>query len=263
MAYLTNSTSTLVFILLSVSTFASIETSESIYEKCNTSGITFNCSGVGLLEIPEQRHIPLYIESLDLSNNHISNVTLLDFPALSSKLSTLDLSNNQISVLKNNAFKFLEQLVHLNLSQNLVSGRNLDERMFLDLTKLLYLDMEKNPIRYLKKDTFHFMQLPAITSLDLSHCEISEMEVSSIDLPSLEWLDLSWNQLETFSRDSFVMLKNLKTLDMSHNRLSVLKEVPYMPELVTWFLDSNGMEEIEIREEIEDYADHLEKLYLR
>lgn len=253
----------LVIIVLTLSSHISTTDSESIYGKCSNAGYTFNCSGVGLADIPDGEHIPSYMKELDFSYNHISNVTFLNYPALSSSLSTIDLSNNQISVLKNDAFKLLTNLNSLDLSNNLISGTNLVERMFFDLKRLHHLNMEKNPLRRLKKDTFSFMELPAVDYLDLSHCEISEMEVSSLDLPSLQYLDLSWNKLQSFDKESFRMLVNLKTLDMSHNRVSVLNQVPYIPALVTWILDSNGMETVEIREGLEDYAEHIESLYLR
>lgn len=253
----------LVIIILTLSSSISTVESESIYGKCSNAGQTFNCSGVGLADIPDGEHIPTYMEILDFSYNHINNVTFLNYPALSSSLSTINLSNNQISVLKNDAFKLLTNLISLDLSNNLISGSNLTERMFFDLKKLHYLNMEKNPLRLLKKDTFSFMELPAVHHLDLSHCEISEMEASSLDLPSLQYLDLSWNKLQSFDKASFRMLVNLKTLDMSHNRVRVLDQVPYIPALVTWILDSNGMETVEIREDLEDFADNIESLYLR
>ncbi|XP_045209567.2 phospholipase A2 inhibitor-like isoform X2 [Mercenaria mercenaria] len=258
-----SSSSTIVLIILSVSSFVSIETTESIYGKCDNPDHTFNCSGVGLLEIPGGEHIPSYMETLDLSNNHISNISFLNYPTLSSSLSKLNLSNNQIYIVKKDAFKLLTNLVTLDLSNNLIFGPDLDESMFYDLKKLQYLILEKNPIRHIKKDTFTFMELPAVRYFDLSHCEISELEAGSLDLPSLEHLDLSWNKLQNFKSDSFRMLVNLQTLDMSHNRITVLEQVPHMPELIIWILDNNGMERIAIRDDLIDFTDSLQKLYLR
>lgn len=252
----------IVFILV-LSTAVTIETSGSIYGQCKHDTLTFNCSGIDLQEIPEETDIPSSTEILDLSSNSIRNITLLNYPALKNTLSTLNLSKNQISVLTNDAFKFLTSLVELDLSRNVIEGKSLEENMFYDLKKLKVLNMEKNPLRYIKKDTFVFMELPSLLSLDLSHCEISDMEAGSIDLPSLEFLDISWNMISTFSMDAFKMLTNLQTLDMSHNMIHVLSEVPYMPALDTWILDSNNMEKIEIKEGIENYADKLKNLYLR
>lgn len=252
-----------IFIILSVSVLVLMVTSESIYGKCDNSKNTFNCSGVGLTEIPSGDHIPSYMETLDLSNNHISNITFTDYPIVGNALSLLNLSNNQIYKIKRDAFDRFTNLVTLDLSNNLIYGPDLEEKMFNYLKKLKYLNMEKNPIRRIKKDTFTFYELPSIKIFDLSHCEIGELGVGSLDLPSLEHLDLSWNKLKSFKEDSFRMLVSLKTLDMSHNRITVLDEVPHMPELISWTLDNNAMEKVQIRDDIVNNADNLQKLSLR
>lgn len=252
-----------VFLTLSASVFALTATSDSIYGECDNSKNTFNCSGVGLTEIPSGDHIPSYMETLDLSNNHISNINFTGYPMVGNALSLLNLSNNQIYKIKRDAFDHFTNLVTLDLSKNLIFGPDLEERMFNYLKMLKYLNMERNPIRHIKKDTFTFYELPSIKNLDLSHCEIGELEAGSLDLPPLEHLDLSWNKIGSFKEDSFRMLVSLKTLDMSHNRIRVLDEIPHMPELVSWILDNNGMEKVQIRDDIINNADNLQKLYLR
>ncbi|XP_045209568.2 slit homolog 2 protein-like [Mercenaria mercenaria] len=255
--------SNVLCIILSISSVLAVEMTVDKSGKCRHTETIFNCSGIGLFDIPAAEEIPIQIETLDVSNNHIRNISLINRHTLGKSLSSLNLSNNHVSVIQENTFNDFTHLVFLDLSNNLISGRSLNDMVFTDLRKLLHLILRGNPLRLVQKDTFSFMELPELAHLDLSHCGISELEIDSFDVRSLEYLDLSWNQLQTFKKGAFRMLPALKILDLSHNRISVLNEIPYMPELVTWILDSNGMETIEIRDDVEDYADNLQELYLR
>lgn len=250
-------------IFVSIVTFLYTESSEDFTAKCQGEANTFNCSGVGLLGLPNTNAIPENTETLDISHNQISNLTFLKNTVLGNSLKILDLSYNKISAVEDEGFIFLTKLTSLNLSNNLISGLRLNEAKFKFLNKLLFLSLRENPLKLVKTDTFNFLEFPSLKHLDLSHCEIRELETDSFDLPTLEYLDLSWNQMHVFTEDSFRMMTNLKTLDMSNNRISVLNEVPYMPEVVTWNLDDNLIENIEIRSKVENYADNLQTMLLR
>lgn len=250
-------------IFLSLVTLLYTESSADFTAKCQSVANTFNCSGVGLLGLPDRNAIPENTETLDVSNNQISSLTFLNSSILGDSLKYLDLSNNKISAVEDEGFILLTKLISLNLSNNLISGRSLNEAKFKFLNKLLFLNLRENPLKMVKTDTFNFLEFPSLKLLDLSHCEIRELETDSFDLPTLEYFDLSWNQIHVLTEDSFRMLTNLKILDMSNNRISVLNEVPYMPEVVTWNLDDNLIESIEIRAEVEDYAENLQTLFLR
>ncbi|WAR05169.1 PXDN-like protein, partial [Mya arenaria] len=59
------------------------------------------------------------------------------------------------------------------------------------------------------------------------------------------------------------MLNDLKTLDMSHNLIKVFDTVPHLPELQTWYLDSNLIETVHVGDHIWTYAESLQNLYMR
>lgn len=228
---------------------------------CTHSGDVFNCSGAGISTLPE---LPRGTKVLDLSGNHIQNISMPQTNPDSYKgLLFLDLSKNNIALLKENDFQFLNNLQTLDLSGNQIQGVSLEPEVFNGLDKLKNLTLEGNPLGSVKIRTFHFMQLFSLTYLDLSHCGISSLEKESIMIPTLEHLDLSWNKLTTFSDVMLDMVTSLVLLDMSHNSLKVIDDIPYLPRLRTWILDSNGMEEVHIKEDLQYRADGLENLYLR
>ncbi|XP_052252992.1 vasorin-like isoform X2 [Dreissena polymorpha] len=227
-----------------------------------SSDKTANFTGQGLSQVPTGDSIPDDTENIDLSENSISNLTLVGYNNLKS-LKTFNISRNQISELTPNAFKDLTALMVLDLSRNNIKGELLEEHMFVDLRKLETLNLEQNPMLILKSNVFNFMELPSLKRLDVSHCDIFVLERSSIDLPTLEYLDLSWNALTKVNKEAFRMMADLKTLDMSHNRIKVLDTVPYLPAIQTWNLDSNLIEEVHIKDQIWQRADTIENLYLR
>ena len=230
--------------------------------ECRVMDGVYSCVGIGITEIPGGGHIPSTTTFIDFSDNHISNVTFLDYGALD-LLVTFNISNNQIDRLDADAFDTLTTLRVLNMSKNLLNGRRLEEHMFMDLRSLKELYLSQNPIEILKENLFNFMELPSIKILDLSSCSIHTIEESAIDLPSLVHLDLSWNLISLIDKSTLRMLNQLETLDLSHNRLKVFDTIPHLPELVTLNLDNNLIETVAVGENIWNYADSLQYLYMR
>lgn len=250
-------------ILSAVVAFTLMTSSLADIGRCdNSDTVVFNCSGVELTTIPSYRHVPSYYHILDFSNNYISNVSKLEFLP-NNNITTLLLNDNKISRIEPKAFALLKNLTKLDLSGNVLEGHTLDESQFDDLQKLERLVMERNPLHLVRKDTFHFMELFALKHLDLSHCYISEIEYNAIDVPSLEYLDLSWNNLKTIHNNSFTLLHKLKTFDLSHNQLTVLDQVPYLPELQVWVLDNNKINKVSVSQRIHHVADNLKTIYIR
>ena len=230
---------------------------------CDNSGeVIFNCSGVGLEIIPSEEHVPNYYETLDFSNNQIRVVSRLNYSSDNAVI-TLILANNQIKLIEPNAFVKMTNLLTLDVSGNSLDGRNIEEKQFNDLQKLQMLNMSRNPMERIGEDTFSFLELASLGHLDLSHCDINRIEDGAIDLPHLKYLDLSWNKLTQIHKDSFRMLVDLNTLDLSHNQLTMLDQVPYLPEIKVLNLDHNLISYVSVREEIRNLADSLERMYIR
>ncbi|XP_060563166.1 chaoptin-like [Ruditapes philippinarum] len=255
--------SKIVCIVITFSTVVATDIASSKFTKCFQNENIFNCSGQELLTLPETDYIPSNIATLDVSFNNLVNISFLNYHELSYSVLTLNLSHNRISVISSNAFKSLNNTLYLDLSNNLVSGHTLKDMDLSDLRRLRHLKLSHNPLKVIHSDTFNFLEYPSVTYLDLTNCEIKELESESMEIRSLEYLDLSWNQLAAFKESSFHMMPSLKTLDLSHNWITVLNEMPYMPELIILSLDNNAIETIAIKKRIEDFSDNLQELYLR
>ena len=228
----------------------------SLFSKCSQQDGIVNCTHTGLTEIPQNLG---EIEVLDLSGNQLTVIETVDIEGLQ----TLNLSDNTIINIHNSAFSHLDSLRSLDLSGNRLTGDSLREAVFEGLNSLASLNLERNPLQRIRKDTFDFMTLLDVQYLDLSHCQISEIESYGIHLPSLKYLDLRWNSLESFNDEMIHGLTSLVTLDLSHNHIRVLDEIPIMPSLETWILDSNGIEKLHIQTDLEYRAENLKNLYLR
>ena len=230
---------------------------------CDLVNTTYNCSGRYLTKLPPQDRIPSGIKQLDLSGNHLRNISFLNHTTVLKTLEVLILKDNRISFLADDSFGALSNLEVLDLSGNSLEGKNLESAMFSELLSLRSLNMERNPMFIVKEGLFDFYNLPKIEDLDLSHCLLEDIQDGGIDLPKLLHLDLSWNKLTVFHPDSFRMLVDLRTLDLSHNHFKFFEQVPFLPEIRTINLDSNSIETVNISNAVWQFADSLERLYIR
>ncbi|GAB6024667.1 hypothetical protein CHUAL_009802 [Chamberlinius hualienensis] len=162
-------------------------------------------------------------------------------------LTQLDLSRNRISKLHDQMF--VESLEQLNLRDNLL-GDQLNPvfttESFSKLTKLRYLDLGHNRIRAI--DDGLFKNTENIQQLLLDHNQLNEIPIPSLrnlnNLLTLELqnnrigaltmakfsngvspiltFNLSSNVITHVSPSAFLGLSNLETLDLSHNKLSLM-----------------------------------------
>lgn len=229
---------------------------------CDKSNVVLNCSGVNLRIFPSQEEVPYQCQNLDLSNNLITSISRLNF-SKTNTIETLNLANNIINKIQAYAFEQMTNLVTLDLSGNKLDGHGMNEDQFQILGKLRKLSMQRNPLRFIGKSTFNFIELPTIKYLDLSFCSISHIEAEGLILPDLEYLDLSWNELTVFSKDSFRMMDELRILDLSHNQIQILNEVPHLPEIRILNFDYNEISNVSLRDPVWYLADSLEELCIR
>lgn len=133
---------------------------------------------------------------IDLSFNELTNIPSLIFQD-SPDLREIYLQNNSIAHLTSGLFNGLQQLVILNLSSNKISSESVGPDTFVDLIRLVILDLSYNRLRYVNNTLFQSQY-------------------------SLQMLYLSDNDIDMISDNSFSSLYNLHTLDLSHNRLKYL-----------------------------------------
>ncbi|XP_051882035.1 tsukushi [Pristis pectinata] len=153
-----------------------------------------DCSDVGshLTVVP----IPLDTSYLDLSHNHLKDISPLMFTGPGyTTLVSLDLSYNDITGMSSGTFSKLRYLEALNLSHN--SLEVLEEGIFSNLP-LGEVDLSSNKLRNINLDAFTSKSQMKSLTVDLSNNLITTV-IRSLDkaVPNIHSLDLSGNRLST------------------------------------------------------------------
>lgn len=182
------------------------------------------------------------LHRLNLSGNPLQLTQLLETPheylLRSSSLTEFDMSNCQLSNILPTTFSQLKNLVFVNLAWNLI--RVIPKEVFEGLEALEELDLSYNHIAKVEKDAFKFnknlsvlklkgnpittmngINATSLEELDLSECKLKILLKENIQgMPHLIALNLRSNVIEVFSDDTFNDLKELKTLDLSNNKIT-------------------------------------------
>ncbi|RUS87393.1 hypothetical protein EGW08_004847 [Elysia chlorotica] len=208
--------------------------------------------GEGLTSAPDLEKFRK-LRVLNLSGNHIKNITGLDF---NWDLRELKLYDNEIASIE--GLTNLKELSHLQLQHNQISkiGRGLGS-----LKKLQTLRLDNNKLT--KIETPELLSCSHITTLDLSSNRLEtlaplnylpnleELLASGNRLKStgdlskcrkLQELDLSWNQLADLA--GIANLPNLQILDLSHNNITSLKPVGRLRSVEELNLNANRISEL-------------------
>lgn len=164
------------------------------------------------------------------------------------KLIVLDFETNEISELSDNSFYGLH-LVKLNLKGNLLEA--LPEMTFSGLEEsLAELDLSENKLAL-------FPIVPLIKMENLRSLRLSVNRITSIDqdLPvqyfmSLIFLDLSSNYLETLSTDYFRYFPILRTLTLYNNFIEIVSRTCFFSLRELQSLDISHNDIIEVFETI-------------
>ncbi|ALC47534.1 2mit [Drosophila busckii] len=221
------------------------------------------------------------LETLLLGHNNITDIDYETFLALPN-LQHLDLSHNQLSGSAIRALQGIPDLVSLSIAYNPAVGAAMQEFVAswslkeLDASGTGLCQVPAalaQSVRTLKLAHNWLMAIncgdldsyPLLQYLDLSHAHIKHVEddaLGRLELlelllldhnalqrvpnslpPALEHLFLQHNQILELQPHSFAGLNNLKTLDLSGNRLLYLPALP-LPKLLTLNLQSAGIESV-------------------
>lgn len=126
------------------------------------------------------------LTTANLSGNLIAELTDDTFEN-NILLESLDLSSNAISRISLMAFGWLDRLRKLDLSLNMI--RKIEPDTFVGNSQLLSINLSRNFI-----DRFRRFASRSITFLNMSRCEITQIDSDAIDdLSELIELDLSYN----------------------------------------------------------------------
>uniref|UniRef100_A0A182TX41 Leucine rich immune protein (Coil-less) n=1 Tax=Anopheles melas TaxID=34690 RepID=A0A182TX41_9DIPT len=160
------------------------------------------------------------LEVLDLAGNRIEALGSRNFDTQQA-LRTLNLSDNAIVSIPKDAFRGLQRLQTLKLCGNRID--TIHPAAFHDLRNLIELDLEGNALTSLEPSTLrHLYSLEVLSFQNNQLLEVPyERNLEHLG-QRLQLLDLSVNLLEYIANDSFVALRELRTLRLGGNILTEL-----------------------------------------
>uniref|UniRef100_A0A8D8QA40 Chaoptin n=1 Tax=Cacopsylla melanoneura TaxID=428564 RepID=A0A8D8QA40_9HEMI len=226
----------------------------------------------------DKKQAPIYIKTLDLSNNRIQEVPVNFLQTFADSLRKLFLGFNEIKHLDATAFGNLDVLEVLSLDHNNIAV--VVKRTFIGMPNLQIIDMSSNEISMLTGEQFYFSIKLRI--LDISHNRLrslprdvfSNTVIERLDIsynslvvmPSnalggigltLRDIDLSHNQIEHIDSTMFIELPMITNLNLSHNRLTILPDNTFISvnTLIQLDLSSNPL-----RANFKELFHYLQKL---
>lgn len=191
--------------------------------------LNLNDNNVQILRKNSFLHVPL-LKRLSISFNAIKYIQPIFFIELNF-LSILDLSYNRLTYLDANTFKNNENLIELYISHNYL---NTIENFVSN--SLRVLDASFCEIRGIGQASIA-KHLPALRELYLTRNRISVLP-DDLNSTYLEKLDVRYNYISHVSRKTFRLLKSLRFLHLSGNKLfNVIPQ--YFPQVTKIYLDEN------------------------
>ncbi|XP_018347134.1 PREDICTED: adenylate cyclase-like [Trachymyrmex septentrionalis] len=201
------------------------------------------------------------LSKFNLSYNHMNNLEKSSENAIT-KLKVFDVSHNNLVDL--NFLDVMPELEYLNLSFNKFTTLPVNSLLYMQHLKilsvnnnqLLSLNFQNLPLSLLELYTENNLiniisfQKSLIHTLNIQNNSISNACNNLTLLEELKKLNISGNSLSDFPE---VFLKNLETLDVSFNNLTIIPEtisIKNFPNLKTFKVSGNHLKDIKIRSEL-------------
>ena len=185
------------------------------------------------------------IKKLDLSDNEIDKVRDDSFMDIIS-LEELSLAGNHLALLQRDAFHRLPRLRKVDLSNNEI--RTFHSEAFSGTPLVEELKLDNNRITRVTDVSFMIDTLPYLRFLDLSSNLLDDIPYGAMrGYPALEKLYLADNQIRDISQDAFQDLPSLTELILSKNKLtsrSIDGQVFNLPNLKTLDVSFNKLSKI-------------------
>ena len=162
-----------------------------------------------------------HLDTLILANNTFTQLPDTLFDEVTA-LKELDLSGNFLTSITSRLLNRLHDIQHLDLSQNEIE--NIHAQAFSGLKRLKYLRLDSNRLSKIPKGLLRSCG-EAIQTLVLSDNAITRLSSQLFaNLAILSHLGLDKNLLEDLPTSLFANTSNLKVLDLSHNRFTMIPE---------------------------------------
>ncbi|ELU11145.1 hypothetical protein CAPTEDRAFT_103906, partial [Capitella teleta] len=186
---------------------------------CSENNLSVTCKNIKLKRI--QPDLPPFINSLDLTNNQISEICNNTF-IWHQNLMKLILTDNRITTIEVGAFNGLVNLAELSLKLN---------RLNIDVLEASVFVQEHLPSIYLSNVYFRhkavpkliFRNITTLTKLHLSNSRLQAIpEGAFYGLENLFELFLDGLMLDALDENVFSGLNSLITLNLKNNQLRVI-----------------------------------------
>ena len=162
-----------------------------------------------------------HLDTLILANNTFTQLPDTLFDEVTA-LKELDLSGNFLTSITSRLLNRLHDIQRLDLSQNEIE--NIHAQAFSGLKRLKYLRLDSNRLSKIPKGLLRSCA-EAIQTLVLSDNAITRLSSQLFaNLAILSHLGLDKNLLEDLPASLFANTSNLKVLDLSHNRFTMIPE---------------------------------------
>lgn len=193
--------------------------------RCNATVLEANCSGTQLSTVPAG--LPKDAELLNLTHNTIKTLVNQQFHTLT-QLLHLDLSDNLLALVEVEAFLGLQSLLTLRLARNQL--RIISVGVFGGLTNLQLLDISNNKILVLLDFTFtDLASLQVFLAVNNDFVFISNQAFNGLN--GLQRLDLDGSNLTAVPTEALTQLSGLKSLHIHQLDLNLLPNYSFSPLL--------------------------------
>lgn len=188
----------------------------------------------------EKKQAPVYIKSLDLSNNRVQEVPVNFLQTFADSLRKLYLDFNEIKHLDATAFGNLDVLEILSLKHNNIAV--VMKRTFIGMPNLQIIDMSFNEISMLTGEQFYFSI--KLRVLNISHNRLRSLPRDVFSNTFIEKLDISYNSLVTMPSNALGGIGlTLRDIDLSHNQIEHIDSTMFieLPMITNLNLSNNRL----------------------
>lgn len=196
-------------------------------------------NGNKLLHVPDALYDVPLLKTLDLGENHISNIDNASFRNMF-HMYGLRLTENNIDVIHKGTFDRMKALQILNLSHNKIN--KVEPGCFDNNTNIQAIRLDGN---YINDITGLFAKLPSLVWLNVSDNQLENFDYALIPV-GLQWLDIHANKIKELGNYFEIESQlSLSTFDASSNKLTEItgSAIPNSVELL--YLNDNLISKVQ------------------
>lgn len=196
-------------------------------------------AGNRLIVVPQAVSVLNMLNSLNLSDNNIQDITNAPYQGLT-RLFALDFVGNNIRSIRKGAFNNLPSVRILYLARNNIQA--IEKGAFDNLPNLYFLRLDSNIIHDVSS---LFTSLHDLIMLNISVNRIRWFDYAMVPA-GLQWLDIHNNQIEALGNYyGLEHVLKLRTIDASFNRLTFLNSSSLPNSIENVFLTHNHLQRIQ------------------